>query len=104
MDQWLTRYRKKGYDCSDFAAEVLNVPTEAIAGALAARKGWRPTRVPVERSLVLLRRNSAPPHVGIYLQKGVLHLGERSAMWQPMHVIKRDYNNLRFYALRNNHK
>ena len=103
IDVWLTRYRRKGYNCSNFAAEVLGVPVETVAGVMTARKAWRPIKGPQEGALCLLRRNAAPPHVGICTKGGVLHLGERVAMWHPMHIVRRDFNNLRFYAQRNNH-
>lgn len=94
----LARTRRRGYNCADFAAEALGCPVEAVSGALATRGGWRRLSTPSDGCLTLMRRNNGPPHVGIYKRGGVMHLGDRSALFQPMHIIKRDYNRISFYV------
>lgn len=101
IDQWLYKRRSKGYDCAAFAAEVLDVPISCLQGTLCARSGWRAVPVPSEGSLALLRPKIGPPHVGIYTQGGVLHLGAKQAMFQPLSVIKRDFKKINFYDRRN---
>lgn len=100
-DAWLSKRRQKGYDCADFAAEALGVPVEAISGVLSARKTWRWSDVPREGVLTLMRQNGRSPHVGIYSGGGVWHLGARMVMFQPLHMLKREYNKISFYAKRN---
>lgn len=101
VDRWLGKRRSRAYNCAAFAADVLECPPETIAGVLSARKDWRRLLVPESPCLALLRRNAAPPHVGIYINGGVLHLGDKIAMFQPLCVIERDYNKINFYANRN---
>lgn len=101
IDRWLHKRRSKSYDCAAFAAEVLNVPVSCLQGTLCARSGWQAVRVPTDGALALLRPLIGPPHVGIYIKGGVLHLGPRVALFQPLTVIKRDYQKIRFYDRRN---
>ena len=102
MDKWLSRARRKDYNCANLASEVLECPLDSLTGAVGTRTDWQRLSAPQAPCLAVLRRNSAPPHVGIYLQGGVLHLSDKTALFQPLHVIQRDYNKIRYYARRNN--
>lgn len=98
---WLGKTRKRDYICSNFVADVLECPLSEVAGTMAVRGAWKRITLPTENALVLMRNNNSPPHVGIYKNGGVLHLGLKVAMFQPMQMIERHFNRISFYARRN---
>ena len=76
---------------------VLGVPR----AALGCYRKWERLWVPTEGAVALMRPQVGPLHVGIYTAGGMLHLGAKVSLFQPMSIIERDFRDIRFYDRRN---
>jgi hypothetical protein len=113
IDKFLDRIKSKDYNCLDFAAEVwaemfdAERATALKALCVAAHDGridwsiiskFERIREPHSPGLVFFLRKRQAPHVGIFLNGAVLHLGDNGAVYQDLDLIKLLSNvRVRFY-------
>ena len=113
IDPYLTRtYDEDKYNCLHLIVEAwLGLYNQDIRARLdqltaarahrrpdwALKRGFRILRAPVEPCLVVMRRPSVQPHIGLYLRGRVLHINELGVEFQPLDVASRGYKTTRFY-------
>lgn len=111
IDNYLHRRRTREYDCLAFAAEVWRDLTgedlaAQITGAFAehAALGLRRKLHVLERPrspcLVLLNGGRSEPHIGVYVDGRVLHLGREAPAYQPLWVAAQLAPRMTFFDTR----
>ena len=103
------------YNCAHFVSDAWEHETgmdirPILTGFLAVRGERRITphvrgglvRIPApsDPCVVLIRRDKATPHVGMFTRGRVLHLTDSGPMRQLLSVARLGYHSVRFYALR----
>jgi len=104
------------YNCAHFLADAWQAETgdDHMRGALdsflapparrtashVVRRSLVPVDKPVSPCVVLFRRGTATPHVGLYVRGAVLHLTDHGPVRQLLAVAKLGYTSVRFYAPR----
>jgi hypothetical protein len=113
VDAFLDRERTSEYKCFDFVREVwldtfgedVGEKLRKFMGAVADRKfvlsdikHCRKLAAPVDPCFVLFQRDlRLPPHVGIWCQGRVLHLGPSGAQFQPIDVVARRHPRVTYF-------
>lgn len=112
IDQFFNRTRTKTYNCLDFVREVwLAMTGEDITdrlvrlqGAFSERKathtgmkGFTRLETPVSPCFVVMQCRGFEPHVGIYLDRRIFHLGGRGVEYQPLEVARVYFRQIRYY-------
>jgi hypothetical protein len=113
IDPFFNRVHTKNYNCLDFVREVWLELTgrdiiERLPGLLDESKGKRAglsgirqfTRLEKPRNpcLVLMQRAHTEPHIGIYLNRRILHLHERGVEFQPLLVARAYFTSIKYYV------
>lgn len=111
VDPYLDRRWRRGeYTCLDHASEVWAALTgeplhEDVRAFLERRTLGRAARLRIRRlpgpvdPCVVLFRNAAGSHLGVYLRGRVLHLSERAgAQFVPLHVARISFTSVKFYV------
>lgn len=108
VDDFLSRRRRRGYDCLNFTAEVwLACTGEDLQGRLqellgprrrlgAGRRRFERLERPEEPCLVVMQSHRANPHIGVYLRGRVLHL-LHSAEFTKLEVATRGFTRVSYY-------
>lgn len=106
------RYNSSTYNCAHFACDVWKHETgsdicEALKGFLlprkeryvksSIRKSFIKLDKPESPSLVLMQRNGAAPHIGVYLRGRVLHIQKDGVQFQPLDVACIGFNKVSYY-------
>jgi hypothetical protein len=86
-----------GVDLSEQFRPILEAP-ESRSATSTVWSGFREVQAPEEPCLVLLRAQGRQPHLGIYVDGGVLHLREKGAMRQQLLQLRFEYPEARFFA------
>jgi|GEM_PF-999355 len=110
------RYDSTSYNCADFAAEAWKMITnqdiaEDLRGFMTTEPpfNWLRQRNAFERlsrpespCLVLFRNRigTPQPHVGIWMDRRVLHLCRRGVEFMPIECISHGFQAIRFYSCR----
>jgi hypothetical protein len=114
VDVWLDRVYTQDYKCFDFVREVWLASYgedvgDKLQGFLAGVSDRRvklsdAKRVtileqPESPCFVLLQRKGAktPPHIGIWFDGAVLHLGATGAQYFPLPVVARQYQKVTLF-------
>jgi hypothetical protein len=112
IDTFLDRVPTGSYNCLDFVREVWLAMTgedvtqrlTRLTGVFRQRRatitgvrGFRRLEQPVSPCFVVMQRRGFDPHVGIYLDRRVLHLHPRGAEFQPLCVAQAYFKTIRFY-------
>lgn len=108
----LKHYDEANYNCMHFVADVhkeltgcdifdavhtlCRTQTErSIKRSQLAR--FQPQTTPTENSIVSMRHSTGLHHVGIYHQNHVMHLTHSGMQFVPLHIIREQYQTVRFY-------
>lgn len=114
VDKYLLKVHDMvNYNCWDFIREVWMELTGEDIGhrtpAVATRKNMRDKfereeihfmriQEPIDPCLVMFLRRRMLPHVGVYYNKKVLHLPEKSnGKYQPLNIVGMGFLETRFY-------
>lgn len=109
IDQFLDRTPRKGYNCLDFAREVwfdlmgedittrLTVSTKEGHLALKGMGNFMALRGPTDPCFAVMQRFRFSPHLGIYMDRRILHLSGRGAEFQPIEVAMLGFASIRYY-------
>jgi hypothetical protein len=113
IDRFLNRtYDHSRYNCAHFVAEVWNEITgqditESLAGfllpprersaAFELRRKFIPLRRPETPCIALLQRSGFPPHVGLFINRRILHITESGVHFLPPAIIMFGFKTMRFY-------
>lgn len=112
VDPFFDRMPTETYNCLDFVREVWQAMTgeditnrfPGLVGDFHSRKvtqeGVRSsTRLqsPVSPCFVVMQRRGMVPHVGIYLDRRILHLHTRGVEFQPLVVVREYFTSIRYY-------
>jgi hypothetical protein len=112
IDTFLNRIPKQGYNCHDFVREVwMYLKGEDIAeklkklvGAFSNRKvtvsglkGFTKLDRPESPCFVVMQRFKFVPHIGIYLDGRILHLGNRGAAFEFPQIAQGYFKRLSYY-------
>ena len=114
LDKYFFRkYDRKNYNCTHFVCEVWQeLKGFDLSGPLAGflhdpderhvllndLRAMRRLTAPESPCVALFKANRAPPHVGIYINRRVLHIQERGVEYQPLEVVKFGFQSVRFYT------
>lgn len=113
VDKYFTReYNKDSYNCAHFVCEIWSdlygVDLSEKLLPLLKRKSQRHVtpklrrdfirlESAVEPCIVLFHRRYCDPHVGIYINGGVLHLTEIRVELVPLKIAMLSFDTVRFY-------
>jgi len=113
MDWLFSRqYDEKHYNCFHFTAEVWKALTgeaieDRLGGLLGLLSGQGASVVPtapflalaqpLSPSLAIMRRPRSTPHVGIYLERKILHIQPRGVEFQPPEVAALGFTRINYY-------
>lgn len=112
IDSFLDRIPSKTYNCLDFTREVWSALTgeditdrlHRLVGAFADRKltaqgmkGFTRLETPISPCLVVMQRKGFDPHLGIFLDRRVLHLHSRGVEFQPLVVARAYFKTVKYY-------
>ena len=112
VDDFLFRERSATYQCFDFARDVwlesfgedLGERLQGLLGESAGRrltvsgvKSCRSLQTPSNACFVLFQRAGHTPHIGVYYLGRVLHLAELMPQYQPLAVVARRFQRVRFF-------
>lgn len=109
LDQFFfRRYDLKKYNCLHLAAEVwaaltgedILVRLEGVMNGLTRDhvKAFETLKDPVSPCLVLLRKKRQDiPHIGVYLDRRIMHITCRGVQYQPVDVVAAGFTNIRWF-------
>jgi hypothetical protein len=112
VDVFLDRMPSKEYNCFDFVREVwlywfdedVTDKLTGLQGAFADRKAnvsgakaFRRLSIPENPCFIILQRRFSVPHVGIYLDREMLHLKASGVTMEPLNIAKSYFTSIRFY-------
>lgn len=114
IDKYLNRrYNYKTYNCLHFTKDVwldlTNIDiTEKLQGLLegmiCARKissktmsSFTKLEKPMSPCIVLMQRPRTTPHVGIYIDGGVLHIKPKGVEFFPVNIASFGFKTVKFY-------
>lgn len=112
IDVFLDRVPRKGYNCLDFVREVwlylyredVTAKLTKLVGDFVNRKvtvsgvkGFKRLQQPESPCFVVMQRSRCVPHVGIYLDGRILHLGSKGVEFAMPIVARRYFTQLRYY-------
>jgi hypothetical protein len=104
IDKFLDRLPHPGYNCRDFVREVwLELYGEDIASRLESTSlgsglaNFKRLALPVSPCFVFMCRARCGPHVGIYLNRRILHMHDSGTEFQPIEVARRYFTEIRYY-------
>jgi len=98
IDRFLDRIRTKDYNCFAFVIEVWReLYGEDIQQRITSLRNFKRLERPVSPCFVLMQHLNHEPHVGIYIDRRVLHLSTKGVEYQPLNVVSFFYQTIRFY-------
>lgn len=112
IDRFLDRRQTRTYNCLDFCREVwlamtgedVTAKLTRLVGEFAQRKatlsgvrGFQRLDEPINPCFVVFQRKGFTPHIGVYLDRRILHLHERGVEFQPLIVAQSYFNTVRYY-------
>lgn len=105
VDRYMARVRSGTYTCFDLTREVwldltghdLNLIFENGITATAMRHFSR-IQKPVSPCLALLYRPRFDPHIGVYIDGRILHLGARGVQFSMPDVVKMGFPEIIYYV------
>lgn len=107
------RYDRQSYNCAHFVAEVWQCLTEQditqeLGGFLRpptqrnAKMGLRRVFIklaaPVSPCIALMQRHRTVPHVGVYLDGGILHIHEHGVEFMSPNVASRGFASVKYFT------
>lgn len=105
-------YHERNYHCVHFTTEVWKALTgqdlqAAFEGLLGAPRERRVRRTqlepfrrldrPVSPCIALLRRGRCPPHMGVYKDRRIIHIGRCGVEFQPVDVVRAGFDEVEYY-------
>ena len=106
-------YDEVNYNCLHFFSEVWEAvtgedPRSRLTGLLeggldgrrvmaAHRRAWTALARPEAPCMALMQRPRSTPHVGIYLDRSILHIQPRGVEFQPVDVASLGFTKVSFY-------
>lgn len=112
IDKFLDRVPKANYNCLDFVREVwldwygedVTDRLKKLVGAFVGRrvtisgvKAFKRLQHPVSPCFFVMQRQRCTPHVGIYYEGRMLHLGAKGAEYQLPSIVKSYFKTVRYY-------
>jgi hypothetical protein len=112
VDKFLDRVPLTQYNCFDFVREVwldwfgedVALKLNKLVGDFSQRKAtisgvkaFTRLKQPKNPCFVVMQRLRCTPHVGIYLDGNLFHLGDRGAEFRPLNVARGYFQTIRFY-------
>lgn len=115
LDQFFFRsYDAHNYNCAHFAAEVYQALTGKCVLAMVTafcsgdkkqnfqhRNDVERIEEPSEPCFVWFCRPGDPPHVGVYVNHGVMHIQHDGVMHQPVRDLAHYFKQVKFYRCPN---
>lgn len=99
------RYDKSKYCCEHFLIDAYKHYTgKDLAPKLLTAGFFKPQNLrnfieiqkPTQHSIVMFR-GERQAHVGLWVDGQVLHLEPSGVVWQPLHIVIRGFERVRFY-------
>jgi hypothetical protein len=113
IDKFLSKtYDKNNYNCAHFTVDVykhltgvdiesnlkgLLFPLYDNHATLELRKGFTRLQSPESPCIVLFSGKGIEPHVGVYYNGRVIHLGDSGAQYVDIDIIKISFKTVRYY-------
>lgn len=105
-------FDRNKYNCAHFVSDVwLKLNNENIKWKLSGflkpererragfslRRCFKKLKHPENGCLILFQKRRCESHVGIYLEKRVLHLRENGPVFEPLEIARIGFNRMTFY-------
>lgn len=112
IDQFLERIPGAQYNCMDFVREVwlylfdedvveklkrLHGDFSTRRVTLSGIKGFTKLTYPISPCFVVMQRKLFVPHIGIYLDGRILHLGNRGARFEFPYIARSYFLKVSYY-------
>lgn len=106
----LSKHRTSQYDCKHFARDAwLEITGEDLQNRLphlfgtgiltkSDLRALRPVPLPIDPCIVVGTQRGSDPHIGIFWNKSIIHLGPHIPFLMQLSQFKIHYNPIRMYV------
>lgn len=112
IDKFFSRQQTTEYNCLDFTRDVwldltgvdITEHLLRLNGAFATRKvtiagvrAFKRLDAPANPCIAVMQRKGMTPHIGVYLDRRILHLHPRGVEFQPLAVAREYFTTVTYY-------